>query len=125
MAEALKIGYCGVCNTVEILKKIDRRMVITPEYAEFSFVLSNGMIYRHGVCKKCINELDEAKVKVLIERIKETWGQEMVGWANDGQFDRMRSLKLKVYDIDEKKALKKYKEIRKKEIKERMGKNGS
>jgi hypothetical protein len=105
MAEALKLGYCGVCDINQIWVRVNGRMVLTENYAEFSFILSDEMVYRHAICKSCIVNLTDEKVKALIERIKVNWAQEMVGWATDNNFDRMRSLELENYHQDEKVAL--------------------
>lgn len=111
--ESFKPGYCWVCNTVQIWYVDNGRRILTDQYAEFSFVLSDQMIYRHAVCKKCIVELTDKKVADLVEKIKSQWSDEMVGWATDKQFKDLRSLEVKAYDIEEEKALKKFEQVTK------------
>jgi hypothetical protein len=105
MSEVLKLGICGICDKNQIWQREGRRVVLLPDYAEFSFVLSDQMVYRHAVCKPCILTLTDKKVLALIERIKATWLAEMVGWANDKQFAKVREKKLITYDTSEKAAI--------------------
>lgn len=120
MAELLKNGICGVCDVTQIWYKDGPRTIQTDQYCEFTFVLSDGMVYRHAICQKCIVELDDIKAQALIERIKEHWAQEMVGWATDHNFDTMRSLEIKAFHPDEERALQKYEQVTAKEFKEHL-----
>lgn len=112
MKETLRLGYCGICDKTQIWYRDTKRkgrIIFTPEYAEFSFYLSDGFIYRHAVCQSCIVGLTRKIVDDLVKKIKNHWESEMVGWASDVQFTNMRALELEVYDQDEKKVHEKYK----------------
>jgi len=116
MVEILKLGICGICDITPIFKRVDKRLIATEDYSEFSFVLSDGMVYRHAICRKCINELDNIKVAKVIERIKAHWAHEMVGWGTKNDFNRIENLEIKTYHIEEKEALKQYEELKKQEF---------
>jgi len=96
----LKPEYCGICDLVQIwtrdpkTKKVD----ITPDYYEISLALSDNTIAQHAICRYCASSLTEKDISKLFGRIQETWFGEMVGWASDKQFDKMRSLKVVAYD---------------------------
>lgn len=124
MAERLKPGFCGICNTTQIWFKDNKnkRIIFTNKYAEFAFVLSDDKLYRHAVCKRCIVNLTEEKVEAVLERIKETWLDEMVGWGSDKQFKKIRNLTIETYDLDQKKAFEKYKIIKEEKFKEKLEK---
>lgn len=122
MAEKLKLGICGICDKTQLFYRDPKtkRTVFTDDYAEFSFTLSDGFVYRHAVCKSCIVGLTPKKVEAVIERIKANWADEMVGWASDKQFVKMRSSELRAFDIDERKTLEKDKQVREKEHTEKL-----
>lgn len=106
--DTIKIGFCNICEDVRIWDRDKRtgRIVKNEQYCEFSFTLDDGMIYRHSACINCINTLTDEKVQKVIGKIKESWKQEMVGWATDKQFKKVNDSKLVAYHEDEKEALK-------------------
>lgn len=106
----LKEGYCGICDNVQIFYKENGQIIFTPEYAEIYIGLSNDTITRHGICKSCINNLTDIKVSSLLERIKDSWLDEMVGWANDKQFEQVRGILFTAWNRSEKETIKKHKE---------------
>ncbi len=93
----LNLGNCGICET-EIWTIVNKRMVPTEKYAEIWFSLSNNTIAKHAICTDCKSTITKEQVIALFERIKETWADEMVGWATDRQFAKMR--KLEVLDFE-------------------------
>jgi len=108
----LNKSQCGLCESY-----------IGPpyeNYVEFSMMLSDESHARHAVCKQCITILDDAKVALLLERIKDSWFDSMVGWANDAQFEQMKKLKVKSWDLDEKRAISKFKVVREKDHKDEL-----
>lgn len=109
MAEALKLGYCGICNNVRIWYKEKGRVILTPEYCEFSFVLADGFVYRHAVCSSCINDLTPKKVDDLLERIK-------INWIEEGA--AAPESEVKAFAINEEEAVEKFKEKKDHEFKE-------
>lgn len=73
----LKLGYCGLDDTqIWYMDPDTNRMVLTEYYAEFHLMLSNGTIMTSSICTNCINDLDDDKVNILMERIKDSWMQE-------------------------------------------------
>jgi hypothetical protein len=122
MADSLKMGICGICDVTPLFEKKGTRTVFSPEYCEFSFVLSNGLLYRHGICSKCIVDLTQEKVEALIQRIKRNWEDELVGVGTDLQFKHIRTLEYKTHDISEKKCEEKYKAVKAKEHKDKIAK---
>lgn len=112
---AINIGYCGVCDITPIWNLKPGKSRPNENYAEFFMHLKDGSIARHAICKNCLSTLTDKQVEDLFGRIQETWHEEMVGWATDKQFDKMRELEVKVWDREEKECIVKYKELRKKE----------
>lgn len=121
MTDKIQIGICGMCDITEILKRdeVTKQLIPTENYAEFSFVLSDEVVYRHSICKQCIVGITDQKVNALIERIKANWMDEMVGWATDKQFVNVRNLTLVSYDQDEKQAVVKAKKDREEKHREK------
>lgn len=125
----IRLGYCGVCDTVKIWYRDPRTNVIvfTPQYAEFAIGLSDWTIARHAVCKQCIVTLDDKKVKKVFERIRETWQEQYVGWASEKQFDKLKALKLKTWYNGpkmDKDVEKKLKAVKEKEHEDKLKKKG-
>lgn len=94
--DQLLLGLCGVCNETRLFYKDKKsgRIIFTEEYDEITIALSNDTIARHGVCKKCIETLDDDKAILLFERICETWRGQYVGWASAKQFKKLNDLRL-------------------------------
>lgn len=96
----LNLGHCGICET-EIWRIEGKRQVANENYSEFWISLSSDSIAKHAICRNCKLNLTRQKVVTLFERIKETWADEMVGWATDAQFARMRSQEVLDWEQDE------------------------
>ena len=98
----LKLGFCGVCDTVEIwVKQPDGRVRKTDAYSEVSLYISDNTVAQHAICKSCRETLTTKKVTTLMGRIKATWGDEMVGWATKEQFDKMNAKTVITWDKSE------------------------
>lgn len=112
--EKLKPGICGVCDITPlfIIDPRTGKRRVSDDYTEITLALSDESIARHGICKNCINNLDDQKVELLLERIKLSWADEMVGWGTDTQFNQMRSIELHTWDEQEHEALRKAKVVR-------------
>lgn len=110
----LNIGFCGIDET-PIFTRENNRSRPNENYVEISLALSDGTVARHGICRYCINNLDDKKIQKLLSRIKETWSEEMAGWATDKQFARMDKLQVKAFDPEEHKAISKFKVVKEKE----------
>lgn len=104
MDNKLKPGFCGVCDINQIWYRVGRKLILTELYTEFSFVLSDGLLYRHAICKNCIVKLDDKTVDALLVRIKASWEKDMAGWATNKHFIYMRSLKLEAWHQSDKKV---------------------
>lgn len=107
---------CGICDEVKILTRDDiGRVVPTEFYCEISVMLSNGNHMSQAICTNCAGKLTDKKIGNLIDRIKETWFDEMVGWANDKQFQELSDIGFKSYDVDRGRAIEKYEDVKNKD----------
>ena len=106
----IKEGICSMCDVTVIFYKKERKIIYTPEYSEFVFTLSNNMIFRHSICKNCLETINDDKVAFVIERIKRSWSDQMVGSASDTQFEKVAKLELGAYDISKTRTLRKHEE---------------
>lgn len=113
----LNLGHCGLCEQ-KIWYKEGNRVITSNKYAEVYFMLSDETVMRSSICTDCLNTLTDQTAKKLLERIKDTWHTEMVGWATDSKFKRMRKIKLESWDRAKVKAIEKYK-VKRKKIKEK------
>ena len=104
---------CPVCDTVAILQLKKNRVVVTDKYAEGYMGLSNGSLFKFGIDENCLKTLTTSRAKFALERFKSTWHNELVGKGTKRQFDRVKKLKLKHWDLDKGKCLKKMKEKKK------------
>ena len=99
----LKEGICGVCD-VNVIWYFDqglKRVVFTDKYTEISIALSDESIASHAICVSCAESLNDKKIASLLERIKETWFDEMVGWAADKDFEDNKNLTVKTWDLSD------------------------
>lgn len=106
----IKEGICSMCDVTVLFYRKEKKILYTPEYSEFVFTLSNNMVFRHSVCKNCLSTITDEKVAYVIERIKRSWSDQMVGSASDKQFEKVANLELGAYDISKTRALTKHEE---------------
>lgn len=116
----IKEGICSMCDVTVIFYRKDRKIIYTPEYLEFVFTLSNNMVFRHSVCKSCFATITDEKVAYVIERIKRSWSDQMVGSASDKQFETVANLELGAYDISRSRVLRKHEELLKIQKEEKL-----
>lgn len=109
---ALTLNICGVCDKTQIFKRDERgRLYPTDDYCEFVMHLSDKTVARHGICKHCINILDDHKVKAVFERIKQSWIDSMVGWASDKQFQQVREKEVWSWGLQEHEVIESFKAV--------------
>lgn len=123
----IKPGYCSCCDKIQIWHKdASGRIVLTDQYAEFALALSDDTVARHAICNDCIVKLTDKKVEKILERIKATWREEMVGWATDRQFDNIDTIVLAGWDnsgTSDKKVQQKLKAYKEKQHADRIKKS--
>lgn len=108
-------GKCSGCDRAIFSRSPSGKMYANEFYTEMAFVLSNGSVARHGICRVCAETMTEALKTKIFGRIKASWRQELVGSGNDKQFKNVDSLEAAVYHKDVNEAIKLYKEKTEKE----------